>query len=111
MMGFASYNFSRQNLGHVKQNPQEFRYNMSGFPVAGNFVRWDDARRFANDYLNMYGMKWSDVKYPSMMYGSGNLGRGFGSAMYGTAFVSGNLMRMYKDGYGYRKHGYDPAYG
>lgn len=80
----------------AKSNPREFRYNMSGFPIMGDILRWDDNRKFWNDYMRNYGLSWDDVSYPTRLAGAGALGRAAGSSAMAGGFVSSNIARLYE---------------
>lgn len=73
-----------------------YYYNMSKFPVVGDFIRHQDSMNYWNDYFrNRPGAGgWANVKYPSMMAGAGNLSGGMGRASVG--FVSKNLKSLYR---------------
>lgn len=80
----------------ARKNPKEFRYNMSGLPIMGDILRWDDNRKFWNDYMRNYGLTWDDVKYPTHLPGAGSLGRAGASGIMAGGFVSSNLARLYE---------------
>lgn len=73
-----------------------YYYNMSRFPIVGDFIRYQDSMNYWNDYFrNRPGAGgWSNVKYPSMMAGAGNISGGMGRASVG--FVSKNLKSLYR---------------
>lgn len=75
----------------------KFAYNMSGVPILGDLYRWEDNNRFWNDYMQNYGLDWSDVKYPTHLPGNGSLGRALTSGVMAGGFVSSNLARLYND--------------
>lgn len=95
-MVFAYHGLTKNLYDIARSNPKEFRYNMSGFPIMGDILRWDDNRRFWSDYMSNYGLSWDDVRYPTHLPGAGSLGRAGASAVMSGGFVSSNLARLYE---------------
>lgn len=74
-----------------------YRYNMSRFPVLGDFIRGEDYARYWNDYFkNRPGAGgWENVKYPSLMAGAGAVTGAMPSSRSAVGFVSKNLTKLY----------------
>lgn len=100
-MGYASW---RMYQGQVRSRnwtqgkSNKWRYQMSGVPYVGDFIRAEDSGRFMDDYLRNTGLSWDDVKYPSMNVGAGGMAHavsnvGMGALSAGTTHA---LMRMYR---------------
>lgn len=103
-MGFASW---RMYQGQVRSRnwsqgrSNRFRYEMSGYPFVGDFIRAEDGSRFMDDYLRNTGLSWDDVKYPGYAPGAGGMARaisgvGMGALSAGTTHT---LLRMYRNRY------------
>lgn len=92
-----------------KGDRNHWRYEMSGVPIFGDFIRAQDMHRSLYDYMENYGISWDEVKYPSLLPGAGSyIQAGTNAVRTGMeiAFVSRNLGRLYNVGYrpnrGYR---------
>lgn len=112
-MGFSMLNMWNQNVRKYRDPAfmNEFAYNMSGVPILGDMLRWEDSRKYMRDYMSAYGLDWSKVQYPSLLAGAGNLGRAGTGAFMGSSFVSSNLSRLYDSGYRTDPHHRDVMYG
>lgn len=104
---YTAQNLAKNNPNWTSANTNQWKYHMSGVPFIGDFIRASDQTRYFYDYLNNRGIDWSKVKYPSLNIGSGSyLGAG-ANVVYGAgyAYVSKNLMSLYRNSYtrtGYR---------
>jgi len=58
---------------------KKFMYNFSGYPIIGDYMQAKDSERWINDYFKNRHISWKDVKYPTMIKGTGNGGRSFRS--------------------------------
>lgn len=85
---------SRLDMG----TSQRLKYEASGVPFLGDFVRSSDQTRWMNDYLKHTGLSWSDVKYPALASGAGSSARAIANVGYGIgngAFLT-RMMHMYR---------------
>lgn len=102
-----------QNSGKWTQgNTNKWRYEMSGVPFIGDFIRAQDYHNWMNDYMRSTGVTWDSMKYPSLQYGAGSSARAIANLGYGAgyAYVSRNLMSLYRNGYARRDYR-GPEYG
>lgn len=77
---------------------QRLKYEASGVPFLGDFIRSSDQTRWMNDYLRHTGLTWADVKYPALASGAGSSARAIANVGYGLgngAFLS-RMMHMYR---------------
>lgn len=52
---------------------KQMRYATKDVPILGDFSRAWDNLMYAKDYMDNRGISWSDVKYPTLAFGSGGL--------------------------------------
>lgn len=85
---FATWLYGGYDEGKLRQF--EILHNI---PVVGNYMDYLLDYRVDREYLNRYGMDYSDVHDPRKLRSVGS-----GSAFYGSAvnFVSKNVSRLYR---------------
>lgn len=71
---FSSVNFNPVVVPEWRRN--EIAFHMANWPYVGDVIRMADNIRSGYEYLDRYGMSWSDVKYPSRLPGAGSLSSG-----------------------------------
>lgn len=80
------------------RDSQRLKYEASGVPFLGDFMRASDQTRWMNDYLKNTGLTWADVKYPALASGAGSSARAIANVGYGIgngAFLT-RMMHMYR---------------
>lgn len=96
-MGFSMLNLWNQHVHNFRDSGfrNRYYYNMSKFPILGDFMRMEDYRNYWNDYFanRPDAGGWANVKYPTLMMGSGNASTGIAS---GHRYVSKNLKSLYR---------------
>lgn len=98
---YTAQTLAKNNPRWTQGNTNQWKYHMSGVPFVGDFIRAGDQTRYFNDYLRNRNIDWSKVQYPSLNIGAGSyLGAG-ANVVYGTgyAYVSKNLMSLYRGSY------------
>lgn len=71
---------------------QQFLYGADPTGVYRGILETRDSSNYWNDYFDNTGLSWSDVKYPTRMYGYGSSGS---TAQRVVNFVGRNLKRLY----------------
>lgn len=93
--GFGSLNMSTSDYGFLSD--PFFRWEMSQFPIVGDFYRAMDQQKYWNDYLRNRGMTWKNVKYPALLGGQTAVGAGVNAGYTAMgAMVSRNILRLYR---------------
>lgn len=72
---------------------QQFLYGADPTGVYRGYLETRDSSNYWNDYFRNTGLTWSDVKYPTRMYGYGSAGSTVRSAFN---YVSRNIGRLYR---------------
>lgn len=65
---------------------------LSNLPVIGDYTNYLLDMRKADEYLNRFGMDWSDIHDPRKLTAFGSTGGGIRRSLN---FVSGNIKRLY----------------
>lgn len=60
------------------EQKNRYKYEVSSLPFVGSYYKWQDMSNYWQDYMDAKGLSWADVKYPTMMMGSG---QALGNAM------------------------------
>ncbi|AIY31244.1 hypothetical protein [Camel associated drosmacovirus 1] len=95
-------NVARNSPSWTKGNTNQWRYNMSGVPFVGDWIRAADQNQWRQDYMDNYGVGWEDVKYPSMVPGAGSYAHASTNLIAGSGIVSKNLLGLYRSGRPYK---------
>lgn len=80
------------------EQKNQWAYDASGFPIIGDYYRYNDNKQQMQDYMENTGVTWDQVQYPSLLPGAGTASRGISSmlGLYSVApTVSKNLSRLY----------------
>lgn len=72
---------------------QQFLYGADPTGVYRGYLETRDSLNYWNDYFANTGLSWSDVKYPTRMYGFGSAG---GTARSMVNFIGNNVKRLYR---------------
>lgn len=72
---------------------QSFLYGADPTGVYKGQLDTRDVMNYWGDYFKNTGLSWSDVRYPTKMYGFGSQGY---HARSGANFVSRNITRLYR---------------
>lgn len=81
--------FAPERASVDKSTANRYLYQARGTPFLGDLLRAGDEQRHMEDYLKFYGLDWSDMKYPSLIGGTGVFGatsRPFVSALLTRGF-------------------------
>lgn len=62
---------SGMNTAFTPEERNRWQYEVSKFPIVGDYYRWRDLDAFFADYMRNRDLSWADMKYPSMAQGSG----------------------------------------
>lgn len=93
--GFGQLNMTSSDYG-LFSDPY-VRWQLSRFPIAGDFLRAMDQQKYYNDYFRNTGLSWKNVKYPALLGGQNAVGAGMNTAYNVVGgIVSKNLMRLYR---------------
>lgn len=84
-------------LTEVPDNEQQFKiqqflYGADPTGIYRGYLETRDSLNYYNDYFANTGLSWSDVKYPTRMYGYGSMG---GTARSLVNFIGNNVKRLY----------------
>ena len=94
--GKNSFSGSINYFTEMPKNESQFRVQafLYGFDPTGiyrGFLTSRDSSAYWNDYFANTGLTWSDIKYPTRMYGFGDSGYAARSALR----VSENIAKLY----------------
>lgn len=93
--GFNEYYSSPDIRSRLsKGDSNRIRYELSGVPILGDFIRAADNTDYMNTYLRSHQMTWADVKNPSRLTGAGSSARAI-SNVGSTALYGKLLHKMY----------------